>query len=134
MLPIWKEAVEFALTLQDKPAGKYISENIPAEDLFVLVQEGETNPADGAKLEAHRNYVDIQIMLEGGETLYYSDIDQLTVADPYVPDAIFYQHAGQPIRIEPGMFFAAFPQDAHLACTHLDGPGHYKKLVVKIRL
>lgn len=85
-------------------------------------------------IEAHRKYMDVQIMLEGGETVYYADIDGLTETVPYKEDIVFYEKAGQPARIEKGMFYLALPHDGHLPSCHLDGPGKFRKIVLKIRV
>ena len=136
LVPEFKEAMEFALTLADKAAGRYEYPGLPEGTVYAMVQEGDTKPFDEGKLEAHRRYMDVQIMLEGGETVYYTDIDGLKEEIPYSEDSdiIFYGKAGQPARIEKGMFYLVLPQDAHMPCRELDGPGRYRKVVLKIKV
>jgi YhcH/YjgK/YiaL family protein len=83
ILPYYREAVEFAMTLKDKPAGRYECGSLPEGAVFAMVQEGEHRPLAGAKAEAHRRYADMQIMLEGGETVGYIDIAGLEEAVPF---------------------------------------------------
>ena len=123
IVPEFKEAMEFALSLADKPVGTYQYDKLPEGTVF----------ADGM-IEAHRKYMDVQIMLEGGETVYYADIDGLTETVPYKEDIVFYEKAGQPARIEKGMFYLALPHDGHLPSCHLDHPGKFRKIVLKIRV
>ena len=100
-----------------------------------MVQEGETQPREDGQIEAHRNYIDVQIMLDGGETVYYADIEDLRETVPYSEekDAAFYKAGGQPARIEKGMFYVVLPHDGHMPCRELDGPGTYRKIVLKIK-
>ena len=135
LLPDFEPAMRFALTLTEAAPGRYDCEDLPQGRVYVLVQEGETKPREEGLIEAHRMYADVQILLDGGETVYYSCIEGLREAVPYKEDIIFYENAGQPIAIAKGMFYVALPQDGHMPCRHLNGiPGSYRKLVVKIRL
>lgn len=136
LVPEFKEAMDFALSLKDKPTGRYEYDRLPAGTVYAMVQEGETLPYAEGKIEAHRRYMDVQIMLEGGETVYYADIEGLTGAVPYKEDAdiVFYEKAGQPLQIFAGMFYLALPQDGHMPCRELNGPGRYRKVVLKIRV
>lgn len=134
IVPEFKEAMEFALGLADKPVGTYQYDKLPEGTVFAMVQEGETRSFEDGMIEAHRKYMDVQIMLEGGETVYYADIDGLTETVPYKEDIVFYEKAGQPARIEKGMFYLALPHDGHLPSCHLDSPGKFRKIVLKIRV
>lgn len=131
----FREAVEFALSLSDKPTGRYECDRFPAGEVFAMVQEGETKPGEGGRIEAHRKYIDVQVMLDGGETVYYTDIRDLKEIVPYSEekDVAFYEAGGQPVRIEKGMFYVALPHDGHMPCRELDGPGTYRKIVLKIK-
>jgi YhcH/YjgK/YiaL family protein len=136
LVPYWKEAFEFAMSLKDQPVGRYECESLPAGAVFALVQEGQTMPYGDGKLEAHRRYMDVQIMLEGGETVYYMDVEGLEPTIPYKDDADieFFGQCGQPAEIKAGMFYAVMPHDGHMPCRELDGPGSFRKVVLKIRV
>lgn len=132
----FREAAEFALSLSDKPAGRYDYDRLPAGTVYALVQEGETQPREDGRIEAHRRYMDVQIMLDGGETVFYTDINGLKETVPYSEekDIVFYEAGGQPARIEKGMFYVTLPHDGHMPCRELDGPGKYRKIVLKIKI
>ena len=136
LVPHFEEAVNFALSLSEAAPGRYECETLPAGTVYAMIQEGGTEPWEEGRVEAHRNYLDMQIMLEGGETVGYADIDGLKEIVPYSgeKDIVFYENAGQPIRIEKGMFYLVLPQDGHMPCRHLDEKGCYRKIVLKIRL
>ena len=136
LMPEIGEAVEFALSLTKKPAGRYEYDRFPEGKVYVLIQEGATQPYESGKAEAHRRYLDVQFLLEGKETVYYADIESMKEAVPYdeAKDIAFYEAGGQPARIEEGMFYAAFPHDGHMPCRDLDGTQNYRKIVLKIRI
>ncbi|MFV0441829.1 MAG: YhcH/YjgK/YiaL family protein [Lachnospirales bacterium] len=127
----FKNIIDFALTLKDKPDGKYeIGKN------FVLVQSGKTKPIKSVPFESHLKYIDVQILLEGQEYQEWIDVDKLDLLEKYdaVKDVAFYVGEGSKIKIDSGMFSIFFPWDAHKACVHVDGESDFKKLVVKLKL
>lgn len=136
LMPDFGEAVEFALSLFAKPEGRYEYEGLPKGKVYALIQEGMTQPYDGGRAEAHRKYVDVQFLLQGGEMVYFGDVRGMKEVVPYddAKDIAFYEAGGQPVRIEEGMFYLAFPHDGHMPCRELEGPGRYRKIVLKIRV
>lgn len=136
LVPEFEEGMKFALSLADKPVGRYEYEGLPEGTVYALVSEGETGAYEEGKIEAHRKYMDVQIILKGGETVYYADLEGLAEDAPYneTADVAFYERCGQPARIGEGMFYVALPHDGHLPARHLDGPGAYRKIVLKIRV
>mgnify|MGYP002870192231 CR=1 FL=1 len=136
LVPHYEEAVRFALTLTEKPLGRYECTSLPEGTVYAMVQEGEGQPFCEGKLEAHRRYLDMQIMLEGGETVGYAEITGLPEAVPYdrEKDIGFYDGGGQPVQIRKGMFYLVLPQDGHMPSRALEGEKRYRKIVLKIRL
>ena len=136
LVPYFEEAMEFAFQNLEREPGRYDCESLPEGQVYISVQEGETAAYEDGLIEAHRRYLDVQLLLAGGETFYYADIDGLKEEVPYdeEKDILFYERTGQPVRIKEGMFYLVFPQDGHMPCRHLDGPGRYRKMVVKIRI
>ena len=135
-LPAWQKAFEFlhAATpaLEDK---KHL---IQGEDIFALVSTYETKPLAAGALEAHRLYLDIQVLLAGTEYMDYWPLAGLAVKTPYTRDVEFFQTpAAAPLRVrlEPGVFAALFPADAHMPMLMSGAtPQRVKKVVVKINL
>ena len=135
LLPYFEQAMRFALSLTEAKPGRYDCRELPEGQAYALVQEGQTLPPEEGQVEAHRLCADVQIMLEGGETVYYTDIAGLKETVPYQNDIVFFENAGQPIAITKGMFYVALPQDGHIPCRHINGmPGSYRKIVLKIRV
>ncbi len=107
-------------------------------DLYVSVQERDTKPADEVIWEAHRLYLDIQVVIQGRELMGYCPVGCLTSSVPYneAKDIEFYAGAAESLcLINEGMFAVFLPQDAHMPnITAGTGAEHGKKLVVKVRL
>lgn len=104
---------------------------------FLMIQEGSTKPMSEGTFEAHRKYVDVQIMLQGCEELAWEEYHKLVTAIPYNEEKDQERLDGaknHKILISEGMFFAAFPQDGHKAVSHTNEQHHYRKAVMKLRL
>jgi len=131
LLPYLKEALVCLEQNKDAVPGRY---EFPGG--FILIQEGTTVPLDSGDFEAHRKFLDVQLLLEGAETIAWADIDDLAVSIPYDEQVDRSNHSGSgcPIPIQPGMFYICAPHDAHKACCHVDTPTHFRKAVAKLRL
>lgn len=104
--------------------------------LFALAQEYDTKPIQEGKLEAHKKYIDIQMILEGEEFMGYAPLGNQPVAKPFdaEKDIGFYDGEAWFTRFRKGMFAIFFPQDAHLPGRYTDKPSKVKKIVLKIEL
>lgn len=100
----------------------------------ILVQANTTKPAEGGLLEAHKNFLDIQYILEGGETMGWAPLDTLTQAKEYndVKDVWHFDGSRDFVDIRPGYCYVVYPEDAHQPGVHLDTPKEFKKIVVKL--
>ena len=100
----------------------------------ILVQANTTKPAEGGLLEAHKNFLDIQYILEGGETMGWAPLDTLTQAKEYndVKDVWHFDGERDFVDIRPGYCYVVYPEDAHQPGVHLDTPKEFKKIVVKL--
>ena len=129
VVPLLEEGIEFALSLADQPEGRY-----SCGPVWAMVQEGKTLPMKEGNYEAHRKYIDVQIVLKGEETVGWETISALRESIPYSEDEdiAFYEGEGIPVRITEGMFYLVQPHDAHKPCRHMDQPGSYRKIVLKI--
>ncbi len=129
LFPLFTEAMEFALSVKDKPVGRY-----EQGEYFALVQEFDTTPLAEKPFELHRNFLDVHIVLEGEEVLEYEDISQLTALEEYNPDKDMQklEGTGLPAVIKEGMFCLVFTHDGHKPGCCLDKPGKLRKIVLKI--
>ena len=120
---------------ENLPDGRY---DPRGDELFALVQRYETKPLEGAKMESHKLYADLQYIYSGREWIYVDFTDELTVCEDRTPaaDILFYEvrpNKGGTLLSE-GMFGYYAPQDAHMPCIMVDGPEKGLKIVFKIRV
>ena len=100
-----------------------------------LVQEGKTKPLDEGDFEAHRKYIDVQIILQGREEIAWADLGTLKTTEAYDEQKDKEMLGGEAeytAMINAGTFWVALPQDAHKACKHTAAPSTYKKVVMKL--
>lgn len=113
------------------PEGKYM---LHGEELYVMVVEKELKRLEDAKLEAHKEYIDIQIVLDGQECFAWSNTEQCTkVGKEYDPqnDIMFFDDEPQTIiKVQAGQFLIFFPEDAH---APLIGEGKVRKAIIKVK-
>ena len=122
-------AFAFLAEAPDLEPGRYELEN----GLFATVSEGDTRQLDTVNLEAHRNYIDLQYCIAGGERMAWAHVQELNlVEEDKEHDNYFYAGKSTAMSIRPGMFYIMFPSDGHKAACHQEFPKHYRKVVVKI--
>jgi YhcH/YjgK/YiaL family protein len=123
----------------DAPEGET---RLDGDDVFMRVMSYSTrSPEDpGANLEAHREFIDVQMALVGGERIDWFPAEELVSKAPYDParDVQFFLRPGPApasVDVLPGTFAVYFPEDAHMPqLVTARGDVHVKKAVVKIRL
>jgi biofilm protein TabA len=98
--------------------------------------QARTKPAGDALLEAHRCYVDVQVILAGTDTMGWAPLEDCRrESGSYDPDkdiVFFHDAPANLIAIPAGHLAIFFPEDAH---APLIGDGQtVKKLVVKVRV
>ena len=107
---------------------------LDGERLFVLVMTLDGRGRDGAKLEVHRRYIDIQVVVTGADVMGWSPIAACREPLPFdeAKDAgLLNDVSASWILVPQGTFTIFFPEDAH---APLAGTGRVKKAVVKVAL
>ncbi len=109
---------------------------VDGEQVYVNVNEYETLPFEQCRLEIHKNYADIQVIVRGKEQMAWQPLEQVELLDSYNPEKDIQFAAGKPVLypVGEGDFSIFFPQDAHLGKVMIDNPAPGKKAVVKVRL
>ena len=130
-LPIPQDALDFVLKMTaDTPNGRYDFD----ADCYVNVMGCDTS-ADLAPMEAHEQFIDVQMVLAGEEKIYVTAKAPLTVTEPYnaEKDIAFYawEHA-EAVTYTAGEAVVLFPEEAHLPCCAAGEPMTIKKAVLKI--
>ena len=121
-----------ATALHSLPQGRH---EIDGARLFVIVNEDIGRGHAGARLETHRHYADIQVLLEGHELIGWRPLAEcLHVSEPYDPERDIAFYADEPrvwLPLAAGHFVVFYPHDAH---APLAGSGPLRKAVVKVAL
>ena len=101
-----------------------------------FIVAGTTKDAAVQEFEAHRNYLDIQYILKGEETVGWAPLETLTVTQDYNPEKDIAKYTGHAdfMRITEGNCYVAFPEDGHMPGVYLDAPHDFVKLVVKLKV
>ena len=88
------------------------------------------------EFEAHRKFIDVQIIVSGQETIEVAETSDpaFVITKPYVHDIEFMngEVEAKKIELQAGEFCVLYPEDAHKPCTHLDGEHEVKKIVIKL--
>ncbi|HEX2099546.1 MAG TPA: YhcH/YjgK/YiaL family protein [Candidatus Synoicihabitans sp.] len=103
---------------------------------FALEQVYRTKPRAEGRLEAHRKYVDLQALVQGGEWMRVIDATELKVEEDRLEerDVRFFFDAPEASdwRIRVGDVVVFFPIDAHMPSLALGDPAVVYKTVVKV--
>ena len=107
---------------------------IDGDNVYVLsVPEAQTRSANEAQLEAHRRYLDVQVVLNGVESMGWAPLEACSRVDKLYSsenDIEFYSDPATAwLTVHPGQFAIFFPHDAH---APLVGHGKVRKLIFKV--
>lgn len=111
------------------PIGKSPAGN----DIYVKIETPVLLPREKVMLEAHRNYIDIQLPIRGPEKMGWATTESMKLPRTDYDsssDIIFYgDSATTIINVLPGQLAIFFPSDAHAPNI---GLGNHKKIIVKV--
>lgn len=117
-----------------------LGKRVLSDSIYVNIEEYNTKNIEVANFESHDKYIDIQLLLEGSENIYYASRDNLSVKVPYdeTKDIAFYSDSIQCypyIKLDGTNFMMIYPHEAH-APQVSSGNLSQKvlKVVVKIKL
>ena len=111
---------------------------IDGKNSYAILQRYNTRIPDSAKPEAHRQYVDIQYIVDGQEELGWCPLNpELREHTKYDidKDIIFYERLvpGSSVIRREGYFAVLYPADVHRPCGAVNGESEpVTKVVVKI--
>ena len=129
--------VDFVKNLKsDIKTGRY---ELIDKDYATIETYTTKNITDG-KFEAHNSYIDIQILLEGKERIYYTSTSSVSVDIPYnsEKDIKFYSDKITKfdfVTLDGTNFAMIFPHEAHAPQVSIDRiQTEVKKVVVKVKI
>lgn len=114
--PLFKRAFDYIYKtdLMVLAPGRY---PIAGDQLFVIVENAAGRARDAAKLECHRKYIDIQLVLEGYEEMGWKPLSScVQPVDEFNTEKdiqFFFDMSATWVAVPPGHFCIFFPEDAH---------------------
>ena len=130
--PLFPRAIDFlrSTDVRALAPGRY---PIEGEHLFAIVEAVAGRSREEAKLECHRRYIDIQLVLEGVDEMGWKPVRDChePVADYSEKRDIQFFHDAPAswVATPPDAFCIFFPEDAH---APLVSAGSIRKVVLKI--
>lgn len=132
-----ENAIDFlnGLNVSEDDAGKKVIIN---DKFFYSVQSYDTKPVDECKLESHRKYIDIQIMVSGEERMDIVDISKLTIQENYneEKDVMFWKTPRRMAisTLRAGDYIVLYPENAHRGAITINRSSHVLKIVGKVSI
>lgn len=115
-------------------AGTY---EVQGKDIYIMIQDITTQPAELRRPERHNDYLDIQYIVSGVERMGYAPYTgrEAVQEDPAGKDVTFYQDlAGEAfVDVAPGCFCIFFSSDIHRPGCAAGEPGPVRKVVAKVK-
>lgn len=130
----WDEAFAYLneTDLTGLKPGRY---PIDGDNVYATVTEAPLKDLDKSMWEAHRNYNDIHLMINGKEKIGIAPFSAASVVTAYDPakDIGFYTAEGRYYTGDPETYFIVFPKDAHRPGLKIKDNDVVKKIVIKVR-
>ncbi len=121
-----------SVDLVEREPGRYMLDN---QRLALIIGKDQGLGRSGAQLEAHRRFIDIQLVISGDEKIGWRSISNCEqVRNAYseeYDEMLFGDIIETWLKVPPGKFAIFFPEDAH---APLAGVGSLHKAVVKIAM
>ena len=106
---------------------------IDGKNIYARALTYTTRVPENGVWEAHRRYIDLQVMVLGDERVRYAPLSGLTPgAYDEAKDFLRLSGEGDSITLPSGSFMLLWPTDGHMPCLAVDRPEPIKKVVVKI--
>ncbi len=106
------------------------------ENNFALEQVYNSKNREDCFFESHRQYIDVQFILEGEEIIEVTNINNLEIDVEYnnEMDLLKYKSTSNSsiIKLKKGDIAIFYPEDAHMPCVKLDKSIKVVKTVVKV--
>lgn len=130
-----KECFEYAKT-HDLEAMEKGSHEIDGTRLFVNIVEYTTTTPEERFWEAHKEYLDVHLMLRGTEQIDLNFLSNMDVKE-YVPKDDFVPMDGEKnasVILKKNDYLICYPEDGHRTAVAVDQPETIKKAIFKVQI
>lgn len=112
--------------------------DVDGEEVYAVVSSYETRDNHISKYEVHREYIDIQTLIEGEEIIFLNDRSIMKPDGQYNHETdklnLIDSDGEMSLLLKRGRFTIFFPDDAHKACCLVDGrKKNVRKLLLKVK-
>lgn len=130
-----REALEYAArnALEELAPGRH---DVDGDRLYFNLAEYETKLPEEGFWEAHRQYVDIHVMLRGKEKIFVNFINRMQAGE-FEADKDYLPLEGSEsgyVLLREGDFLICCPEDAHMTGIMTEQKEPIKKAIFKVRI
>lgn len=130
-----RQALEYAAqnALAEREAGRH---DIDGDRLYFNRAEYETKLPEEGFWEAHRQYVDIHVMLHGKEKIFINFIDRMKTGT-YEAEKDYLPLEGSEngsVLLTEGDFLICYPEDAHMTGIMTEQKETIQKVIFKVQI
>jgi YhcH/YjgK/YiaL family protein len=138
LTPNMEKGLNFLLESGQKefPVGRQV---IDGDNVYAEIQAYDSIEGDPEVFEGHRQYIDIQYVAAGEETIAWTALKDATITTPYV-DGDDYQLGTAPadkvtkVRLSAGQLAVLYPVDLHAPRRASGSSVPVRKIVVKVAI
>ncbi len=133
---IWEEIFSFLMGLDAQSTDEEIE--LRGDKLFARIMSYPTRAPEEGVVESHREYIDVQMTLDGAERIDWFPTVSLDTKTEYNAEndvEFYHRYDPAPAQVNnvPGVFCVLYPDDAHGPQLWVDGHAEdIKKVVVKV--
>ncbi|MCI5972190.1 MAG: YhcH/YjgK/YiaL family protein [Anaerococcus sp.] len=110
--------------------------DIKGDELFVNIVEYETTKPENRFWEAHKDYLDLHLLLDGKEQIDLNFLKNMTLGE-YIKEEDYQKIEGyknSSVTLSQGDFLICYPNDGHMTAIAVDKPQKIKKAIFKIKI
>jgi biofilm protein TabA len=111
---------------------------IDGDRLYASVSTYDTGSREERRFEAHKKYIDVQVVLEGEESIDVALESDLPILEAYdeKKEVMFLKPPQEfaSLVMKPGRFAVFYPQDVHRPGCSLRDKRRIRKIVVKVQI
>ena len=132
--PLFKKLFDYVKThdLLKAPLGRIV---LDGDNLFINNDEAICRSVDEQVMEIHRKYIDVQIVLEGEESVGRKPLNEIQhISKAYDEVLDFELSDDKPstyFHVTPGQIYILFPEDPH---APIIGEGKIRKAIGKVKV
>ncbi len=110
--------------------------DIKDDKLFVNIVEYETTKPENRFWEAHKDYLDLHLLLDGKEQIDLNFLKNMDLGD-YIKEDDYQKIEGNKnssVVLSEGDFLICYPNDGHMTAIAVNEPQKIKKAIFKIKI